>query len=103
MVERLLGRPARSFTRFPEVRARLTRNLPSPPGREAFMRVDLLEPAPDTKGQPELLAAEPLFGRSGLLRTLTRGKGLVRVPLGCEGLDAGSEVTVLRFPGGGAP
>jgi molybdopterin molybdotransferase len=92
MVERMLGRAARSFTLFPSVEARLTRNLPSSPGRETYIRVDLKE---DPTGA---VLAEPLFGRSGLLRTLTAAKGLLRVPLGNEGIEAGTMVQVLRFP-----
>jgi molybdopterin molybdotransferase len=93
IVERMLGREPRSFTRFSRVEARLTRNLPSVPGREAYVRVRLHEDS-----ARDGLLAEPLFGKSGLLRTLTQGQGLVRVPLDSEGLDAGATVTVLLFP-----
>ena len=92
MMERMLGRPARPFSRFPTVRARLTRNLPAAPGRESYVRVRT-HLADD--GQ---LQAEPLLGKSGLLHTLTRAHGLVRVPLGHEGLDEGAEVAVMLFP-----
>jgi molybdopterin molybdotransferase len=44
------------------------------------------------------LVVEPLFGKSGLIRTLTGADGLVVVPLGREGLDEGERVTVLLFP-----
>jgi len=91
MVERLLGREARSFVLFPRIEARLARNLPAAPGRETFARVALRE-------EPDGWIADPVFGKSGLLRTLTASHGLVRVPLGCEGLDADDRVTVLRFP-----
>ncbi len=91
MMERLLGRPAEPFVRFPRARARLTRNLPGAPGRASFVRVRLTGP----EDQRE---AEPLLGKSGLLHTLTRAHGLVQVPLGHEGLDQGAEVTVLLFP-----
>ncbi len=92
MMERMLGRPAQTFARFPEARARLTRNLPAAPGRESYVRV---RTHVDDTG---CRRAEPLFGKSGLLHTLTRANGLVRVPLGHEGLDEGAEVTVLLFP-----
>ena len=91
MVERLLGREARSFVLFPRIEARLARNLPAAPGRETFARVAVRE-------EPEGWIADPVFGKSGLLRTLTASNGLVRVPLGREGLDADDRVTVLRFP-----
>lgn len=91
LIERLLGRPARSFTRFGRVTARLARNLPTAPGREEYVRVRLRE-------DPDGPVAEPLVGKSGLLGTLTQGHGLVRVPAEREGLAAGEPVTVLLFP-----
>lgn len=91
IMERLLGREARSFTRFGRLGARLTRNVPAAPGREVYQRVRLERDAEGWK-------ADPVFGKSGLLRTLTQGQGLVRVPLGCEGLDKGAVVEVLLFP-----
>jgi molybdopterin molybdotransferase len=93
MLERMLGRQGRAFTRFGRLRATLTRNIASAAGRELFQRVRV-EP---TEGG---WCAEPVLGRSGLLRSLVQGHGLVRVPLGSEGLDEGSEVEVLLFPGG---
>jgi molybdopterin molybdotransferase len=94
IIERLLGRAARSFCRFGRVPAILTRNLPSTMGREQYVRVRLERSDDGDDGW----RAAPLFGKSGLLRTLTEGQGLVRVPLDSEGLDADSPVTVLRFP-----
>ena len=91
IMERLLGREARAFSRFPRTRAVLTRNLPAAPGRESYVRVRLHQ-------GPDQQWAEPLLGKSGLLHTLTRAQGLVRVPLGHEGLDEGTEVTVMLFP-----
>ncbi len=91
ILERMLGREARSFTRFARRRAVLTRNVPGVQGREAYHRVRVTE-------RGDRLEAEPVFGKSGLLRTLTRADGLVTVPLGCEGLDGGTTVTVLLFP-----
>ncbi|MDY0003290.1 MAG: molybdopterin molybdotransferase MoeA [Polyangia bacterium] len=105
ILERLLGRAARPFLRFGRLRARLTRNIPSSPGRTLFQRVRL---APDG---PAWLA-EPVVGRSGLLRSLVKAHGLVQVPLGTEGFESSSMVEVLVFPGerlpwpaasGGAP
>ncbi len=91
ILERMLGRQARSFTRFARRRAVLTRNVPGVQGREAYHRVRVT-------GRQEGMEAEPVLGKSGLLRTLTHADGIVRVPLGCEGLDEGSTVTVLLFP-----
>jgi len=91
ILERLLGRPARAFVRFARQAATLTRNLPSVPGREEYVRVRLVREADEWR-------AEPLFGKSGLIRTLTQGHGLVRVEVNSEGLDEGSPVTVLLYP-----
>lgn len=91
LMERMLGRTALPFTRFGMRRARLANALPASPGRETFIRVRLSR-------EGEGWVAEPLFGKSGLLRTLIAAQGLVRVPLGHEGMDAGSAVTVLVFP-----
>ncbi|MGD8396641.1 MAG: molybdopterin molybdotransferase MoeA [Candidatus Eiseniibacteriota bacterium] len=113
ILERMLGRAARSFTRFARRRATLARNLPSVPGREEYVRVRLertggdgAREAPDGDGpdgdapddSPDAWRAEPLFGKSGLIRTLTAGHGLVRVPAHAEGLDEGTPVTVLLYP-----
>jgi len=91
VLERMLGRPARSFCRFYRRNARLTRNLPSVHGREEYARVQFVA---DGEGW----LAEPLFGASGLLKTLRRADGLVRVPVNVEGFEAGAMVEVLVFP-----
>lgn len=85
----------------PAVRARLARNLPSAPGREEYVRVSLRPAgAGAAAGEPSGWLAEPVFGASGLVRTLVRGDGLVRVPHDSEGLGAGTEVDVHLFGGG---
>ncbi len=91
MLERMLGRPARAFTRFGRQQAVLGRNLPSVPGRREYVRVRLVE-------QEDGWRAEPIFGKSGLIRTLVQGDGLVVVTADSEGLDEGAPVQVLRFP-----
>ena len=92
LLERLLGREGKAFTQFGRLDAILSGNIASAPGREHFQRVRV--------GHAEgVWRAEPVLGRSGLLRSLVQGDGLVRVPLGSEGLDAGTRVEVLLFPG----
>ncbi|MFH2125646.1 MAG: gephyrin-like molybdotransferase Glp [Pseudomonadota bacterium] len=92
ILERMLGRQALAFTRFTRLSARLMRNLPSAQGREDYIRVRV---GANGDGAWQ---AEPVFGKSGLIRTLTQGHGLVRIPLEKEGLDQGSQVEVLLFP-----
>jgi molybdopterin molybdotransferase len=78
----------------PGVRARLTRNLASDQGREDYVRVALTrDPATGD------WLAEPVLGKSGLIRTLVVGDGMVRIPAGSEGLAAGQPVDVW-LPGG---
>ncbi len=92
LLERLQGRPAEPFARFPRLAATLSRPLPSAPGREEYVRVRVR-----AEGGDHL--AEPVFGKSGLLTTLIKGHGLVRVPATREGFYAGDRVEVLLFPG----
>jgi molybdopterin molybdotransferase len=74
--------------RRPLRRARLARNLRSSQGREDYVRVHL-EPAPG-----ELPAAQPVVGKSGLLRTLLQSQGLLVIPAEAEGFREGEEVDV---------
>jgi molybdopterin molybdotransferase len=74
----------------PMVRARLTKNIPSMPGREDHVQVRLLY----TNGE---LQAEPVFGKSNLIYTLIRANGVVVVPLDTGGLYAGEEVLVRTY------
>jgi len=68
------------------VLAVLAENIPSARGREDYVRVRL-----------EGGRAVPLFGKSGLLNTLAESDGMVRVPAGSEGLEAGTTVGVLLW------
>jgi len=63
--------------------AELARNVAGRPGREDFVRVRLEA----RSGQPPL--AHPVFGKSGLLKTLLAADGLVAVPASAEGLYKG--------------
>lgn len=72
----------------PTVTARLSRTVPSESGRTEYVRVRL-------ETDEEGLVAEPLFGKSAALSSIIAARGLVEVPLGVEGLDAGVQVSVL--------
>lgn len=80
------GRAPRFDRRF-GVQARLTRNLPSVQGRVDYVRVRLL-------AGPDGLAAEPIMGKSGLIRTMVLADGLLRIDANTEGLDQGAAVMV---------
>jgi len=80
----------RAFERpRPSVRARLARNVASRQGREDWVRARL---APSGGPLPD---ATPVLGKSGLVKTLVQAQGLLRIPAGLEGLEAGSTVEVV--------
>jgi molybdopterin molybdotransferase len=88
IINRLLG--LRESLVQPQVRARLSLNLPSQAGREDWIPVRI--------GSEEGgYVAEPVFGKSNLIFTLARANGLVRIPPAATGLSAGEEVDVLLF------
>ena len=69
------------------VAARLMANIPSQAGREDWIPVRLTL---DSDGYQ----AEPVYGRSNLIFTLTRADGLIRIPAPANGLATGSTVVV---------
>lgn len=88
ILSRLAGRLARPFK--PAVQAALTRNIPSRSGRTDYVRVKL------EQGAEGALAA-PVFGRSGMLRTLAEADGVIAVPAEKEGLTEGETVEVTLW------
>jgi len=74
----------------PSVKAVLERNLSSGPGREEHVRVRLV--TRDGK-----LFARPVLGKSGLISTLVRADGLVRIPEESGGFEAGEVVDVYLW------
>jgi molybdopterin molybdotransferase len=74
----------------PNLKARLSRNVASAQGREDYVRVSLQE----KEGQWE---AVPILGKSGLISTMVRSDGLIRIDQHCEGLEKGEWVEVLLF------
>lgn len=67
--------------------------IPSAIGREEYVRVRLM--LTDDSLQP---VAFPVYGKSGLLKTLVAADGLLMIARDCEGLDKGENATVLLFP-----
>jgi putative molybdopterin biosynthesis protein len=71
----------------PTTRATITRKLLSPIGEDEFVRVKL--------GQVgERLMAAPLSRGAGVIMSMVRADGLVRIPRFSEGVHAGAEVDV---------
>jgi len=68
------------------VRGVLSENIHSVKGREEYVRVMVTDEG-----------IVPLFGKSGLLNTLVRSNGTVRIPAGSEGIETGTEVEVILW------
>lgn len=73
-----------------EVEAELTCNVVSDSGREDYIRVFLYK----EKGK---FCAEPVWGKSGLISTMVRASGLIKIGLNIEGIEKGSKVMVKLF------
>ena len=73
-----------------EVPAVLSRNLASVQGREDFVRTKVVY-------RKNRVYAEPLLGKSGLIHTMVKADGLIRIDMNSEGLDKGSPVRVILF------
>lgn len=72
----------------PRVQAKLTINLASKAGREDWVPVKLKPDGGD-------YSAEPIFGKSNLIFTLSRADGLLHIPSHATGFNAGDHVEVL--------
>ena len=90
-VEPLLARwLGRSTSRPVELNARLTRKVTSPAGDDDYMRV--------VAGKVgERMLAAPLSRGAGVITSLVRADGIVVLPRGVQGLDAGAEVRVRLY------
>jgi molybdopterin molybdotransferase len=78
--------------KFPQLartfmKARLSKNVSSPQGREEHIRVVI-----EQRGGE--FWAVPLLGKSGLITTLVKADGTIVVPLNINGLEAGTVVDV---------
>ena len=84
LLERHLGAemPAR-----PRIKARITRKVLSPIGEDEFLRVKLGRVG-------DKMTATPTQRGAGVVMSLVRSDGIVRIPRHTEGLDAGTEVDV---------
>jgi molybdopterin molybdotransferase len=65
-------------------RVKMSTSVPSEQGREHYLRVRIDD---DT--------ATPVLGKSGLMNTLAWSDGIIRIPAGDEGYEAGDEVEVM--------
>ncbi len=74
----------------PSIRATLNVNLASQAGREDWQPVRLVQ-------KESNWYAEPVFGKSNLIFTLSSADGLVCIPANATGLSAGEQVDVYPF------
>lgn len=66
------------------------RNIPSVNGRVDYIRVRLAE-------ENGARRAYPVFGKSGLLRSMIEADGLIKIDADTEGINAGTPVSVFCF------
>ncbi len=71
-------------------KAILDRNIASKHGREDYVRVALYM-------ENDALYAKPILGHSGLLRTLVKSDGMLRIDAKSEGIEASTDIDVLLF------
>ena len=70
--------------------AKLNRNIPSNAGRSDLVMIKVEE-------DETSLIANPLFGKSSIVRILSDSDGYIEVPLNKEGLEAGEIVDVILW------
>jgi molybdopterin molybdotransferase len=70
-----------------KIKAKASRNIPSVPGREDYVRVKLEE-------RNGTFWAHPIFGKSGAISNLVHANGLIRIGINEEGLEQGEEAEV---------
>ena len=90
LIERRLGMPSASR---PMVNASITRKTLSPMGEDEFVRVRLGRVG-------DRLVATPIQRGAGVIMSLVRADGIVKIPRFSEGIDAGAQarVELLRPP-----
>ena len=84
LIEKKLGVPAGVRQK---VRATMARKVSSPPGEDEYLRVR----AGRVRGK---MVATPIVRGAGVITSLVKADGLVRIPRFSEGIAAGEEVTV---------
>ena len=90
IIDQLAGRVQERLS--PSLKINLARNVASRTGRTDYVRIKLKRD--EISGE---LSAVPVFGRSGMLRTLAEADGLLVVPPEKEGLSTGEIVEVFLW------
>ncbi len=88
LVLKLTGQKSESIININKiVEATIDCKVASTQGRLDFIRVKICQ-------EEDLVKATPIFGSSGLIQTLIKADGLVRIPFNKEGLNKGEKVQV---------
>lgn len=90
LIDILSGRKVEKKSWSGRTKAVLARNVPSVHGREDYVRLWLEE-------SPEGPVAYPILGKSGLISTMVKADGLMKIGLHEEGRLKGDQVEVLLF------
>jgi molybdopterin molybdotransferase len=90
LIRRLEGEDTTKPFLRPVFQAVLSRNCPSREGRTDFIRVRLHK-------KDGTIVAVPVPGKSGMISSMVRAHGFVRIESDCEGLYKGDQVTVHLF------
>ena len=70
------------------ISAKLSRNVASTQGRQDFIRIRLVK-------RDDVLYAEPVLGKSGLIKTMVQADGLLEIGENVEGMEKGSIVSIM--------
>lgn len=79
------------------ISARLTRNVASAQGRRDFIRVKLARKCEINSKDRYQIFAEPILGKSGLIRTMIVADGLLEIGENVEGLEKGEMVDIIAL------
>lgn len=90
VILRFLKEQIQEKTTQVSIHAKLTKNCPSAAGRATIQLVELSQEAHEYK-------AEPIFGKSGAIKTLLRANGYFVMDVNEEGTQAGQYVEVNLF------
>lgn len=74
-----------------KMKAKLTTSIHSTIGLEEYVRVQIEE------GERGDASASPVFGKSGMISTMVKANGIVRIPLTVEGFSRGEIVPVIEY------
>jgi len=78
LIKKMGGYKDHPLEEISRVKARLSRNVASAQGREDYIRVRL------KKGEDGAIHAHPILGKSGLLSTMVKAHGLIKIDMNTE-------------------